>query len=50
MLEHLPSILHLKSDNEKIKGGKKKRDKGKYQRDRKKVVGRGGGISEVNIY
>ena len=45
-----PPILGLKSGDEKIRGEKKKKNNGKYQKGRREVVERGGGISEVSVY
>ncbi len=46
----LSPILGLKSGDEKVKGGKKKRNNGEHQKGRKEAIGREGGISEVSIY
>ena len=44
------SILGFKSGDEKIREKKKKRDNEKHKKDRRKMVGRRGGILEVNVY
>ncbi len=50
MPDHPPPILGPQSGDKKVKEGKKKRDNGEYQGDRKKAVGREGGIWEVSVY
>lgn len=50
MLEHFLSTLALKKDDEKLRGGKKTRDKGELHGDKSEVVGTEDRISEVNVY
>ncbi len=45
-----PPVLGPKNIDNKVKEGKKKRDKGEYQQDKRKTVGRRGRISEVSVY
>lgn len=44
------SILDLKNSDKKIKRREKKKDKEKYQRNKRETMGIGGGIWEISIY
>ncbi len=44
-----PPILGPKSSDERVKGGKSKRDNGEHRGGRREVIRRGGGILEVSV-
>ncbi len=43
-------LLGLESGDERVKGGKKKRDNGEHRGGRREAVGRIGEILEVSVY
>lgn len=46
----LPPVLSSKRGNRKIRRRKGKKDKKEYHEGKKKVIGKKGGILEINIY